>query len=79
MIKNRHYLAIFAALTLFGVYGAFVFPLVDINNLDWPIYTSHWEGLSLVTYWKWREPSIEYLLTDSLSAEFTDGYNFVSD
>jgi hypothetical protein len=79
MIKTHHYFAFVAAFILLAIYGLFVFPLVDIRNLDWPIFSGHAEGLSLVTYGKWRALSFEYLLTDSFSGEFTVGYNFVSD
>jgi len=79
MIKSRHVLAFIAAFSVLGLYGSLVFPLVDIENIHWPIFSTHSEGLSFVTYGKWREYSLEYFLTDALSGEFPVAYNFTSD
>ena len=79
MINKYTALGLISAAVLSLLSFSFIYPLLDLSNLSWPIFTSHWEGLSLVTYGKWRSLSLDHLLTDTLSGEFPVGYNFVSD
>jgi len=79
MIKKGHFLAVIAAFIIFAIYGALVFPLFESHSTDWPIFSTHYEGLSLVTYGKWWDHSFEYFLSDPLSGEFPVAYNFTSD
>jgi len=66
-------------LLIWAVYFFPVLQIIDWENIEKSVRSSHNEGLSLTTFGRWSLNSVDLIIADGFTGEFSVLYNYLSD